>query len=58
MEIYVKDGRLQVLDFNVSTKSDLRYEVVVDVSLQEIAKILKPYLDEIDNCEVCKKWHN
>jgi hypothetical protein len=23
-----------------------------------LAKALKPYLDSIENCEVCKKWHS
>ena len=61
MKIKVENGRLIAYNKKISCGE---YEcgeweqIVLDVDIKELAKALKPYLDSIENCEVCKKCNS
>lgn len=49
MKVKVENDRLIAYD-----KHNNSIGIYLDVDIKELAKLLKPYLDSIDNCEVKK----
>ena len=57
MKVKVVDDRL-IISKPYGYKDSSLEQIIIDIDVRDLAKALKPYLDSIENCEVCKKCNN
>ena len=58
MKLKVENDRLIVYEeeWQLSTGNQKKlYKHILDIDIKELARLLKPYIDEIPNCECGKK---
>ena len=57
MKVKVVDDRL-IISKQYGYKDSSSEQLILDVDVRDLAEALKPYLDSIENCEVCKKCNS